>query len=227
MLSAPILIGGALISASALAYGVRRLDYERIPQAAVLAAAFFVSSLFSVPIGPSSAHLLLNGLMGLVLGWSAIPTIAIALLLQAVFFGFGGLLVLGVNILNVALPALVCALTLRPWLHHTQGQNGFLIGTLAGAVGVLLTALLLCGSLALSGAEFIPAAKVILLTYLPLAVVEAAICGFVLRFILKVSPELLLPSSPDQHRRRQTGTAVAGCETCPTTKAPAKEENQL
>nr|WP_279387281.1 cobalt transporter CbiM [Aestuariirhabdus litorea] len=196
VLSAPVLMGGALISATALAWAVRRLDYDRIPQAAVLAAAFFVSSLLSVPVGPSSVHLLLNGLMGLVLGWSALPTIAIALLLQAVFFGYGGLLVLGNNLINVGAPALLCALLLAPWLRRAQGRQGFLIGALAGASGVLLTGGLLCTSLALSGPDFLPAARVILITYLPLMAIEATITGFAVAFLLRVSPELILPPRP-------------------------------
>ena len=39
--------------------------------AGLLGAAFFVASLIHVPIGFSSAHLILNGLLGVVLGWAA------------------------------------------------------------------------------------------------------------------------------------------------------------
>ncbi len=171
----------------------RRLDYDRIPQAAVLAAAFFVCSLVSVPVGPSSVHLMLNGLMGLVLGWSAVPAILIALLMQAVFFGYGGLLVLGSNTLNIALPALFVGAILAPGLQRTQVNKSFIIGALAGACGVLLTGILVSLSLALSGPDYIPAASVMLATYLPLMVVEAAVTGFAINFILRVSPELILP----------------------------------
>ena len=100
---------GAAVTAGMLAVALRNLDYERIPQAAVMAAAFFVASLVQVPLGPASMHLLLNGLMGLVLGWAAVPALLVGLVLQAVFFGYGGLVVLGVNTMNLALPALACA----------------------------------------------------------------------------------------------------------------------
>ena len=116
VLSPPVLVGGALVSVGLLAVALRRLDYEHLPQAAVLSAAFFVSSLINIPLGPGSVHLLLNGLMGLLLGWTAVPALFVALLLQAAFFGFGGVVVIGVNTANIALPALVCALTLRPLL---------------------------------------------------------------------------------------------------------------
>ena len=46
--------------------------------------AIFVASLVHVPVGPSSMHLVLNGLLGLLLGWAAFPAILVGLLLQAV-----------------------------------------------------------------------------------------------------------------------------------------------
>ena len=100
-----ILAGGAALAAAGTAFGLRRIDYERIPQVGMLSAAFFVASLVHVPIGFSSVHLVLNGLVGLLLGWAACPAILIALFLQSVLFGFGGLLALGVNTVTMAVPA--------------------------------------------------------------------------------------------------------------------------
>ncbi len=191
VLAAPVLIGGALIGAGLLTISLRRLDYERIPQAAVLSAAFFVCSLITVPVGPSSVHLLLNGLMGVVLGWAAVPAILVALVLQATFFGYGGLLVLGVNTLNMALPALVCAALFAPRLAAGSCRRPFLLGALGGGVGVALTGLMVSLVIAMSRDAFLPAAKVILLTYLPLAVVESVVTGAVIAFVWRVAPELL------------------------------------
>jgi cobalt/nickel transport system permease protein len=41
----------------------------------VLSATFFVASLIHVPVGPSSVHLIMSGLAGLVLGWTAFPAL--------------------------------------------------------------------------------------------------------------------------------------------------------
>lgn len=194
VLAAPVLIGGALVSAGLLAVALKRLDYERIPQAAMLSAAFFVSSLVTVPVGPSSVHLLLCGLMGLVLGWAAVPAILVAQLLQAAFFGYGGLLVLGVNTLNMALPALVCAALFGTRLATGEVKRPFRLGALVGGLGVVLTGLMVSLSLALSQEAFLTAAKVILLTYLPLALVESAVTGAVVAFVWRVAPELLRPA---------------------------------
>jgi cobalt/nickel transport system permease protein len=180
VLSAPVLVTGGVVSAGLIALALRRVDDDALPEAAVLASAFFVASLISVPIGPASVHLLLNGLMGLLLGWTAVPALFIALLLQAIFFGYGGLLVLGVNTMNLALPALLCALLLRPWLSRRMAVAAppnrlFVVGATAGALGVLPTAMLIAVCLMLSGRSFAPAAGLLLAGYLPLARVEPAL----------------------------------------------------
>lgn len=195
MLAAPVLIAGAGVGLTLLAVAVRRLDYERIPQAAVLAAAFFLASLVSVPVGPASVHLIFNGLMGLVLGWAAVPAILVGLLLQALFFGHGGLLALGVNLSNLAVPALVCSLLLGALLRRAErGRRVVLIGAAAGATGALLTGVMLSLALATSGSELVPAARILLATYVPLAAAEAAVTAAAVGFLWRVAPELLLPS---------------------------------
>ena len=191
MLSTPVLIGSGAVAGARLVVAVRRLEFGRMPQAAVLAAACLIAALISVPVGPSSVHLLLNGLMGLILGWTAVPAIFVALIMQAVFFGYGGLLVLGVNTLNMALPALLCAALLGPALRRSSGRSNVAWGALGGGLAVLLTGTLVSLSLALSNPDYLPAAKVVLATYAPLMIAEAAVTGFTLGFILKVAPELI------------------------------------
>lgn len=191
VLSAPVLITGAVVSAGLLALSLRRLDDERIPQAAVLSAAFFVSSLITVPIGPSSVHLLLNGLMGLLLGWLAVPAILVALILQAAFLGYGGLTVLGVNAMNMMLPALLCAAMLRPLLKHLTPHRAWWTGAAAGVLGVLASGALVAGTLALSGEAFLPAAQLVALSFAPLALAEAVISAVIVGFLVRVEPELL------------------------------------
>ncbi len=56
------------VASAGVAIGVKRLKPEKIPAASLFSAVFFVASLVHVPVGPSSVHLLLNGLTGLILG---------------------------------------------------------------------------------------------------------------------------------------------------------------
>lgn len=200
VLAAPVLIAGATATVALLAVGVRRLDDERIPRAAMLAAVFFVASLIHLPLGPTSVHPLLVGLMGLVLGWAAVPTVVVALLLQAVFFGFGGVTSLGVNAFNVAMPALVVGALIRPMIQRSRDQRiDVLLGVVAGALGVVLCAALVCASLALSNEGYRPAVGVVAASYLPLAVIEGLLTGAVVKLLTQVKPELI-----------RTATAVRG-----------------
>ena len=192
VLSAPVLIGAALATAAGVAIALRRLDTDRIPQTAVLTAVFFVASLVHIPIGPTSVHPLLSGLMGLVLGWAAVPAILVGLVLQAAFFGFGGITVLGVNTLNIALPALVMAAVIGPPLRRTVSpRRAALLGALAGGGGVILTAVLVCLSLGLSAPEYRPALTIVLASYGPLAAVEAVLTAAAVSLLRRVKPELL------------------------------------
>ncbi len=195
VLSAPVLIGGGLLAAGLVTVGVKRLGEAQIPQTAVLAAVFFVASLVHIPVGPTSVHPLLNGLMGLVLGWAAVPAILVALLLQAAFFGFGGLTTLGVNCCNIAVPALAVALLLGPRLRIQQDRRrAFLIGLAAGLLGVGLTALMVCAALALSGPAYVPALGLVLLSYGPLALVEAVVTAAATGLLCQVKPEIFAPA---------------------------------
>ena len=91
VLSAPVLVSGGALAAAGTAIGLKKIDYDHIARVGILSATFFVASLVHVPIGPSSVHLIMNGIVGLLLGWAAFPAILVALVLQAVLFQFGGI----------------------------------------------------------------------------------------------------------------------------------------
>ncbi|MEE4379799.1 MAG: cobalt transporter CbiM [Candidatus Competibacteraceae bacterium] len=188
--SLPVLVGGGLLAVGGVAIGLRRLSAERIPQVGLLSAAFFVASLIHVPIGLSSTHLVLNGLLGVVLGWAAFPALLIALLLQAVLFGFGGILVLGLNTLNLAVPAVLCFYLCGPGIRNSSPQTAFAWGVLAGALAIALSALAVAASLAFSGDAFIAAAWLVLISNIPVLVVEGLLTGATVVMVRKIKPEL-------------------------------------
>jgi cobalt/nickel transport system permease protein len=191
VVSLPVLAAGALVTAGGVGLGLRRLTPERLPQVAVLSAVFFVASLIHLPAGPASVHLILNGLMGAVLGTAAYPAIVVALLLQAVLFGFGGLVVLGVNAMNMGVPALLAGMMVRALWRAGHRRRTLVLGAACGGGAVLLTALMVAASLGLSGREFLPAAQIVVLTALPVMAVEAAFTAAALSLIATVKPELL------------------------------------
>ncbi|MCP4826173.1 MAG: cobalt transporter CbiM [Shimia sp.] len=194
-LSNPVVIGGAVAAAGGIAVGLKSLDIDRIPTAGVLSASFFVASLIHVPIGPSSVHLILNGLAGLLLGWAAFPALFVGLLLQAVFFGFGGLTVLGVNTFNIAMPAVLAWMIFGRLIGRGSPAQGAIWGGLGGAFAIAATTLFVAVSLALTGDEFLPAAKLVFFAHIPVMVIEAVLTGFAVLLARKVKPELFLKGS--------------------------------
>ncbi len=191
VLSAPVLLTGVILAAGGVSLGLKKMDFERIPEVAVLTSAFFVVSLIHVPIGPSSAHLVLNGLIGLLLGWPAFSAILVGLSLQALLFQFGGITSLGVNTFNIALPAVVSFYLFRLF---TIKHNPYILmfsAFLCGMVGILGSALLVALSLVTTGEAFLTVAKLIVIAHLPVMIIEGLITATAVVSLNKVRPELL------------------------------------
>jgi cobalt/nickel transport system permease protein len=190
VLSPMVLGSGAALAAAGTAIGLKKLDYEAIPRVAILSAAFFVATLIHVPIGPVAEHLVLNGLMGLLLGWLAVPAILIALFLQALLFQFGGLTALGVNTVTMAAPAVFCFYAYRGLLRR-QGIVAAVGAFACGATAILLSGLLMAVALITTGEAFLETAELVLLAHLPIMIIEGVITLFIFLFLRKVKPEML------------------------------------
>lgn len=191
ILSAPVLISGVVLTGAAVAVGLRKMAYEKIPEVAVLSSAFFVASLIQVPLGPMSVHLVLNGLVGILLGWLAFPAILVALSFQALLFQFGGFTTLGVNTFNMAFPAVMAFLILRPLVSKGSRLAVFAAAFGAGIVGGLGGILLIAACLITTGEAFFQVARVGVVMHLPVIVMEGIITMFSISFLKKVKPELL------------------------------------
>ena len=189
-LSTEVVVGGAVLTAAGLGLGLKQLDVERIPAAGVLSATFFIASLIHVPIGPSSVHLILNGMAGVVLGWAAFPALFVGLLLQAVFFGFGGVTVLGVNTVNIALPAVIVYYICRHGIAQGSTTTAAIWGAVGGAGAIALTTGFVAISLALTGEEFLPAAKLVFFAHIPVMAIEGALTAAAVLLAHRVKPEL-------------------------------------
>ena len=190
VLSAPVLLTGAGLAIAGSAVGLKRMDFEQVAQTGILAAAFFVAALVHVPIGPSSVHLILNGLVGLLLGWAAFPAVLVALTLQAVFFQFGGITTLGVNTVIMAAPAVVCHHIFAPWIWKRPvlaAAAAFACGSLAVCGGALLVAL----ALMFTEESFLEIAVMIVLAHLPVMIVEGIVTAICVGFLKKVQPAML------------------------------------
>ncbi len=190
VLSGPVIASGFAVAAVGVGIGLKKLDFEHIAETGILSATFFVASLVHVPIGPSSAHLILNGIIGLLLGWSAFPAIAVALLLQAVFFQFGGFTTLGVNTVIMALPSVICFYLFAPLLKK-PGKIASVAAFACGFLAVFFSALLLGGALYFSNENFFEVAAIAISAHIPIMIIEGFITLFCIGFLKKVRPEML------------------------------------
>jgi cobalt/nickel transport system permease protein len=191
ILSAPVLVTGAGLTAAAVGYSLKKMEHKEVPKVAILSSVFFVASLIHVPIGPSSVHLILNGVIGVLLGWSAFPAILVALALQGVLFQFGGITTLGVNTFNMALPAII-SFYLFGWGVRSNNNIIVIIFSFAcGFLAVLLSAILAAIALSFTGEAFIKIAKLIIVAHLPIMIIEGILTAFCIGFLRKVRPEIL------------------------------------
>ncbi len=200
ILSLPVLAAGWAITIALIAIALwwskrKGSIVEEIPKLSVMTAAFFVASLIHLAVGPTSVHLILSGLMGIILGILAYPAIFIGLVLQAFLFGHGGVTVLGVNTIDMGVPALVAygifkagnKLIPSKSLASKAGLLGALVGGFAVALAVSLTA----GMLFTLGKGYEWAIKALIIYHIPIIVIEGVIVGSVVAFLVKVKPELI------------------------------------
>jgi len=190
------LVAGWLGCALLLLRPLRHLHDEDIPRLGLLTAAFFVSSSIHIKLAilPTSVHLLLNGLVGVLLGPRAPIAIAVGLLLQYLLLAHGGLTTLGLNTCIIAIPALGMALLerrLRAYLPPFW--RGVLVGggAVAGTVLLNFVVLLLGGK-----EEWGVLARLVLLAHLPVLVLEAGMLGVILAYLERVKQEMLQPPPP-------------------------------
>ena len=193
VLHTPVLLAGVALAGVGVAVGLRRLESDRLPLTALFAAAFFVAGTIHVPVGIGSAHLILNGMAGLFLGWAVFPAFLIALLLQVLFFSFGGFAVLGVNLCVMALPAVAAHYVLRGYLKPDMGAMAKLItGLGAGIIGVSGAGALASLVLALDGGKhYQDLIALLLLSHLPVFVLDGMISYGVISLLSKMYPSAL------------------------------------
>ena len=190
VLSGPVLISGMALTAAGTAVGLKKLDYDRIAQAGMLSAAFFVASLIHVPIGPANAHLILNGIVGLLLGWGAFPVILVALVLQAFIFQFGGITTLGVNTIIMACPAVICYQIFSPLLWK-KGSIITLAAFSCGALSVFFGGIILAMALMFTEKSFFEISAIVVAAHIPVMIIEGFITVFAVGFLKKVKPDML------------------------------------
>ncbi len=204
ILPVPVTAAGYAATAAVTWYSLRKINQQEnprreIPKASLLTAAFFVVSWIHIPVPPTSVHLVLNGLLGAMLGYFAFPAILIGLFFQAVMFQHGGLTTLGVNAMVMGVPAIIAyyIFRLRELGNKQSVRKTAIFGFLAGAVAIVLSVVMFVVILI----NFLPAdldiateraaIYTLAIAHLPIMAIEGVITSLVAVFLQRVRPELL------------------------------------
>src|SRR3954470_19677960 len=127
---------------------VKRLLHTKfVPHLSVFAAFSFVIMMFNLPLpGGTTGHATGVGLTAVVLGpWAGMLAISIALLIQAVFFGDGGVLTLGANCFNIAIVGCLVAAGVNRVVSGRSAATStrrVIAAGVAGYAGINIAALL-------------------------------------------------------------------------------------
>lgn len=127
-------VAGYVAAGGLVAAGLRGASQADSARAGILTAAFFLAGLVRFPLPGTSVHLLLASLNGIALGSLCFPSIFLALLLQALLLGHGGISTLGVNMLIMSVPAYLSGVIFHKGLKRGVSGWPFFFMTLTGVL---------------------------------------------------------------------------------------------
>jgi cobalt/nickel transport system permease protein len=213
---AALYAGSAPFWYTALQRMKRALNTRMVPLLSVFAAFSFIIMMFNLPLpGGTTGHAVGVGIATIVLGpWASILAISIALVIQAIFFGDGGITAIGANCFNMAI---VGSLTAYVVYRAVSGRSPItsprrVVGAaLAGYLAINASALLAAIEFGIqpllyhdaSGAPLyapyplhiaIPAMMIGHLTIAGLA--EMVVSAGVVAYLQRAEPSLLLSTAP-------------------------------
>ena len=203
----------------------RRLASRTIPLISVFAAFAFVLMMFNLPLpGGTTGHAVGVAVAAIVLGPSgAILAISLALTIQALFFGDGGITALGANCCNMAIVGALTSWWVYRLLHGAANasiRRKALAAAIAGYVAINLSALCAAVEFGLQPLLFHDAQGAPLYAPYPLSVAipammighltfagaaEALVSAGIVSYLLRTNPSLL---------RAEAGGEIVG--TAPT-----------
>jgi cobalt/nickel transport system permease protein len=199
----PTALGAAAVATAGVGVALRRAERDlgrrAVPLAGLLSAFVFAAQMLNLPVAAgTSAHLLGAGLAAVLLGpWLATVSMTVVLVAQALLFADGGIVALGLNLVNMAVIA--------PWLawgafrltraalppsDATIAPAAFL----AGLVSVLGAAGAFVGEYALGGIGGAPTALVggaMMAVHLVIGVGEGVVTALLVGTVRALRPDLM------------------------------------
>ena len=119
----------------------RTLSQREVPYLALGAAFSFVIMMFNIPIpGGSSGHAVGGVIVAILLGpWAALIAISIALVIQALLFGDGGITAIGANCFNIGFVMPMTGYLVYRLISRgstATSRRRWIAGAIAGYVGL-------------------------------------------------------------------------------------------
>lgn len=224
-------IASILTLAGAVYKTSRTVQAKYVPLLSIGAAFSFTIMMFNIPVPDgTTAHAVGGSLLAILLGpWAAMIGVSVALVIQALFFGDGGILALGANIFNmgIVLPFVSYFLyRVIAGYDGTQFKRQRIAAAIAGFIGLIVSAL--CAGvefglqpLLFHSASGMPlyspyglnvAVPAMLLSHLTIAgPVEGLVSALVVAYLQRSNPELLqLQNKPESVRKLYLGRLVTG-----------------
>ena len=199
-------VGGTMLVASVgvAAYSIKKIkndmDEKKIPLMGVMGAFVFAAQMinFAIPGTGSSGHIGGGMLLAILLGpYAGFLTMASILLIQALFFGDGGLLAFGSNVFNLGFYTCFIAYPIiYKWFTRkgVTSQRIFWGAITSALVGLQLGAFSVVLETVLSGKTELPFGTFVLLMqpiHLAIGVVEGLVTAAVVSFVWKARPEII------------------------------------
>ncbi|HNP71856.1 MAG TPA: cobalt transporter CbiM, partial [Kouleothrix sp.] len=194
----------------------RMLNSRLVPLLAVFSAFSFVIMMFNLPLpGGTTGHAVGMGIATIVLGpWGSMLAVSVALLIQALFFGDGGVTAFGANCFNMAIVgSLVAYWVYRAIAGRTEitSTRRVVAAAIAGYAAINVAALLAAVEFGIQPILFKDATGAPLYAPYPLSVAipamaighltiaglaELVVTGGVVAYLQRADPALLRLTAP-------------------------------
>lgn len=201
----------ALTLSVAISRSNKSLGERQIPLMGIMAAFIFAAQMINFPVaGGTSGHLLGGTLAAITLGpWAGMLVMTAVIMVQALLFQDGGLLVMGANILNMGLITVAIGYGLYRGVPARNRMLKLTVAGIAAWLSVMAGALFTSLQLWLSGTSQLQIVIPAMLTvHTLIGIGEALITVAALTFILQTQPDLLGENSDSAKGSR--GWVVAG-----------------
>ena len=197
----------------------RGLNTHMVPLLSVFAAFSFIVMMFNLPLpGGTTGHAVGVGIAAIVLGpWASILAISIALVIQALLFGDGGITAIGANCFNMAILGSLTAYGIYRLLSGSapiESPRRVMSAALAGYLAINFSAFAAAIELGIQPLFYRDASGAALYAPYPLQIVipammaghltvaglaELVLSGGVVAYLQRFEPGLLRATAPDAH----------------------------